>query len=360
MNWQQWKEKYSKQIQHIAGYEEAFVDNILTKIPNLQPSDVVPQYHFLDKMGKNRYVDFMIINPAKNWLLPIELDGYAKMVGNGEEYHRFQDFLVRQNAMVQQFGLVLRYTNKAMFNQSYMIIKEIADVLNRQTEAKSTQDIQAANTRQMIQDYEAKIAQLQNQMNQQSNGQMNEQMMAVLSEMRTEISLLKQSQSTEQPPVLTKNKANHKMIWVVLGVVILALLIGLTMNFSGKKSKSSSVNNSFSQNADSATASEPAPISKTLEIEDKSATESNHKQYTVGEIANVCGVVSEVKYNADNGNNYLNINGKFPNQEITFTVWITDDLSYYTNKTVCTYGEIKQYKGRLSINVNSLKGLKEK
>lgn len=125
MNWQQWKAKYHRELEHIAGYEEKFVDLVLMNIPNLQPTDVIAQYHFKDSDGKNRYIDFMIISQHKNWLLPIELDGYAKMVGNGNDYERFQDFLSRQNDVIKIFGKVFRFSNKDFLTKSKEVINTI-------------------------------------------------------------------------------------------------------------------------------------------------------------------------------------------------------------------------------------------
>lgn len=125
MNWQQWKAKYHRELEHIAGYEEKFVDLVLMNIPNLQPTDVIPQYHFKDSDGKNRYIDFMIINQHKNWLLPIELDGYAKMVGNGNDYERFTDFLSRQNDVIKIFGKIFRFSNKEFLTKPKSIINTI-------------------------------------------------------------------------------------------------------------------------------------------------------------------------------------------------------------------------------------------
>lgn len=125
MNWQQWKAKYHRELEHIAGYEEKFVDLVLMNIPNLQPTDVIPQYHFKDSTGKNRYIDFMIINQHKNWLLPIELDGYAKMVGNGNDYERFTDFLERQNDVIKIFGKIFRFSNKEFLTKPKGVINTI-------------------------------------------------------------------------------------------------------------------------------------------------------------------------------------------------------------------------------------------
>lgn len=125
MNWHQWKAKYYRELEHIAGYEEKFVDLVLMNIPNLQPTDVIPQYHFKDSSGKNRYIDFMIISQHKNWLLPIELDGYAKMVGNGNDYERFTDFLERQNDVIKIFGKIFRFSNKEFLTKPKGVINTI-------------------------------------------------------------------------------------------------------------------------------------------------------------------------------------------------------------------------------------------
>lgn len=130
MNWQQWKAKYHRELEHIAGYEEKFVDLVLMNIPNLQPTDVIPQYHFKDSSGKNRYIDFMIISQHKNWLLPIELDGYAKMVGNGNDYERFTDFLERQNDVIKIFGKIFRFSNKEFLTKPKEVINTINSNIN--------------------------------------------------------------------------------------------------------------------------------------------------------------------------------------------------------------------------------------
>lgn len=399
MNWQQWKAKYHRELEHIAGYEEKFVDLVLMNIPNLQPTDVIPQYHFKDSSGKNRYIDFMIISQHKNWLLPIELDGYAKMVGNGNDYERFQDFLERQNAMIKQFGLVLRYTNKAMFNQSPRIISEIADTLYRQSQDKSTRDIQEANTKQMMSDYEHKIAQLQAN----NNNHQNQEILTLLSSTQNEIKTLKQSKPIENEPIQSEFKSK---LPYAIGLVFIAVIGLIGLYSSGLFTKPVEEAPSITEEKIVYVPQEPIiverevvkevpvyveapkpepviqskpepkiepkptvqePIQAEIKPEPKPVTVSKpnpvsepKNKYTVGKVANVCGTVSEVRYNQSNGNNYLNINGKYPNQEITFTVWIDKDLSYYTGKTICTYGDVQEYKGRLSINVNSLKGLKEK
>ena len=132
--WDEWKlRNRAKLNEHPYDYEEMFVNIVLMKIAEIQPSEVVSQYHFLDNNGKNRYIDFVIENKAKNWLLPIELDGYTKMQMG---YEKFDDFLARQNALIKQFSIVLRYSNKKFRDHPDLVISEIRETLRLQQQGK--------------------------------------------------------------------------------------------------------------------------------------------------------------------------------------------------------------------------------
>ena len=65
-DWQKWKYENRDKIKHIVGYEEKFVDEILSQIPEISPDDVIAQYPFKDNKSGNRYIDFMIINKRNN------------------------------------------------------------------------------------------------------------------------------------------------------------------------------------------------------------------------------------------------------------------------------------------------------
>lgn len=143
-DWASFKQRYHQELTQEFGYETQFVDLILSKIPNLSPLDVCPQYHFSDVSG-NRYIDFVILNAQKGWKLAIELDGLAKMIGkewvsnHKEAYRRFDDFLRRQNEIVALGFEVLRFSNKTMFNQSNYVINCIVSALEKQSELKNSQ-----------------------------------------------------------------------------------------------------------------------------------------------------------------------------------------------------------------------------
>lgn len=314
MSWSDFKLRYKDKLSHVAGFEEKFVDLVLAKIPNLTPNDVIPQYHFVDSRDGNRYVDFMIINAQKNWCLPIELDGYAKMVGNGEEYHRFNDFLERQNAMIDKFGLVLRYTNKKMLNQPEQIIKEISNTLHKQSQDKSTKEIQEQHTRQMIADYEHKIQELtQNNNSQPLNG--------VLQDIQKELQALKSHQNKPQVAYQPPSKPPYMLYGAIVGIVVLAIGFVLTK--------------------------EPTPTSPQTTSVEHIAEQS--------QTSNICGVVAEAK--SFKGGVYLNLGNKYPNQTMSLKVWKQSNLDEYIGKEICTYGKIETFKGKPFINVNSLKAI---
>ena len=158
-DWQQWKYINRYKIQHIVGYEEKFVDEILSQIPEITPNDVIAQYHFKDHRDGNRYIDFFILNEKKGYRLPIELDGYAKI--NNKTYEVFNDFLERQNDLIQKFGIVLRYSNKKAFDQQSAVIAEIRKALKDQSDQKINQQFKDQQTARLIQEYELKIAEYQ-------------------------------------------------------------------------------------------------------------------------------------------------------------------------------------------------------
>ncbi|TCM70994.1 hypothetical protein EC844_101270 [Acinetobacter calcoaceticus] len=100
-SWDDWIKVNKEKIKHPAGYEEQFVKSVLSQIPEIRPQDVYAQYHFTDFKGGNRYIDFMIKNESKGYILPIELDGYWKV----QNYHDFNDMLDRQNALVTKYRI---------------------------------------------------------------------------------------------------------------------------------------------------------------------------------------------------------------------------------------------------------------
>lgn len=135
-HWAAWKRTNAEKLLHPAGFEEKFVDLVLTRIPSIKPSDVIPQFAFKDDRGRNRRIDFVILNDEKGYLLPIELDGASK----DDVRTQWTDFLERQNSLIGSFGTVLRYSNAKMFNNPNSIIREISEHLAIQAASRLASD----------------------------------------------------------------------------------------------------------------------------------------------------------------------------------------------------------------------------
>lgn len=366
-NWQEWKLKYSVEIKHVAGFEEKFVDTVLTNISEITPNDVIPQYHFKDNNERNRYVDFMIVNKDKNYCLPIELDGYSKMVGKpddknsyGRNYEVFNDFLERQNSMIARFGLVLRYTNKTMLNNPQMIIQEIKQTLKQQKEDKSTKEIKERHTNQIITDYEQKIQKLSVQ---SKNSGDTEQLLPILRDLQSEISQLKQNQ--QQPTQLRSQqmqpkKSKKPFLWVAIAIVLIVIFGSMFIGNSNRMPIDDANRMPVYVELTEEEAYTLTDDELAIKQANKTARNTGNSVingYVIDETQKVCGEVAQVKYLGDK--NYLNIGHPYPNHDIVITVWLDDDLSYYQGRTVCTTGKVTEYKGKPQVSVNDLSELYE-
>ncbi|MPW63521.1 hypothetical protein C0208_01605 [Moraxella catarrhalis] len=247
-NWQQWKYYYREQLKHPAGFEEMFVDKVLSQVAGLTPSDVIPQYHFVDDAGGNRYIDFMVLNEAKGYHLAIELDGLTKIQNgyNTLDYVRYQDMWVRQNALMRTGAVLLRFTNKDMFQRVGWVIQSVVDTLASQNKQYTTQQgliqgyqtqIQALkNQATVTQQMKDTVAMLQEQVTQLQVKQSNESTKELdtqewvmkpipsVSEIQDEYAREEQKRlaatSNANATVTTKQGSSYRWVWVILAVVI--------------------------------------------------------------------------------------------------------------------------------------------
>lgn len=204
MNWEEWIVANKKEIEHVAGYEEQFVRYILAKIPEIKPEDVIAQYHFRDSNGRNRYIDFMILNKSKGYKLPIELDGYWKV----QTYQEFDDMLKRQNDLVKLYGVLLRYTNKKMELNPRGIIEEIRNTLHLQSTNQLSEKVTKEQTAKRFEEYQSQLATYKKQLAEQKRKE-QEQAKKFKEEQakRTEAERaikIKQKESQKASDVLTK------------------------------------------------------------------------------------------------------------------------------------------------------------
>lgn len=154
--WQRWKMMHASDLQqHRYGLEERFVDTILSEIePHiLSPDDVMTQYHFVDDMGQNRYIDFMIINKERGYCLPIEIDGLTKIQREDKtlNYVKYNDMWWRQNALMTQFGALLRFTNNQVRDYPDKVKEQIVGYLQIQEEAKTYRTLDEQSAKHQMQ-----------------------------------------------------------------------------------------------------------------------------------------------------------------------------------------------------------------
>lgn len=362
LDWQQWKDANRYKIQHIVGYEERFVDEILSQIPDITPNDVVAQYPFKDSQGGNRYIDFMIINDKKGYKLPIELDGYAKI--NNKGYEVFNDFLERQNDLIQQFGIVLRYTNKKAFNQQQQVIREIRQALKMQASRQINSVSKQKQIQVLIQEYEAKIAEYEKNRITSHQNQVVEGTNE-LAQVRKGLDRFKHNQHTQLQNVqkqlsdiknqhnkelISVKKQMHKHIYVGVGLIA-SMALGTL----------------FYIQAQALPSDESAPLKSDNQVlvQDNNTIASDHygaiqavqaAQY-IGENKVVCGKIAQ--YKEFSKGVYLNFDEPYPNATFTAVIWdnyshVSQSLKNVENTTLCIQGTIDEYKGRPQMILSSL------
>jgi len=365
LDWQKWKYENRDKIKHIVGYEEKFVDEILSQMPEISPDDVIAQYPFKDNKSGNRYIDFMIVNKSKGYQLPIELDGYAKI--NNKGYEKFNDFLERQNDLIQQFGIVLRYTNKKAFQQQQQVILEIRKALQAQVSHQITEQSKQKQIQVLIAEQVAKIADLEKQLT--TNNSLNHSDVSnELSNVRKGIDVFKQNHLQElqnvqkelsemkgrqtQELVSVKNDIK-KQIYIGVGLVA-SIALGAVIYI---KSTSQSVENiPITQQVSS------SYISSDVQADQNSTSSANHIQSIqasmyIGQNRIVCGKVAQLKEFSKGV--YLNFDQPYPKATFTVVIWnnnshISKQLRNVENNTLCIQGKIEEYRGKPQMVLNSL------
>ena len=396
-SWQSWKTKYSKQIEHVAGYEEAFVDRVLSQIPEISPNDVIPQYHFIDDNKGNRYIDFMILNKVKGYYLPIELDGTYKDVN----HQKWKDFLVRQNSLITKFGIVLRFSNKQMLGEPRSVIHKIQHTLDIQSKNRITEASKQKEREGLIAWYNQKLVELE------KTSSNTESITSQINELR---GLVEEIQSTPQQPIKVEvspeiEKSDGKAnFWIgVSSALAVVLLVGF-FAINGKDdlsistipqdvaalnppSESDSVTSEVvTTKASSVTEVDSELVEKPMKVDRPTSVDSweevpeeRIKQILSNEswppadtvpadlaskykgvYSIVCGVVAQVTEFSKG--TYLNFDKTFPDSPFTAVIWDSDaryvlsNISSFDamlNKKVCVHGDIETFNERTQMIINT-------
>lgn len=362
MNWDDWIYINQQKIKHVVGFEEDFVRKILSKIPEISPSDVEAQCHFIDSKGGNRYIDFMIVNKQKGYCLPIELDGQWKVT----DYTAFNDMLERQNDLLSIYGVMLRYTNKKMLKHPSAIISEIRKTLDMQSNNQLSQSVLEQQNQRRVNEYQQELDQMKGLLlaQQTTNGQgasgvtNNE-----LASIQSAIADLQASINRSHAPIapidnhdfnLYKEYGNSSpsMNQIALTVIVLLFLAFIVFvvvkDDFAPESVALPVSNSGYLPPDSA-----AP---TQVITPSDSIRSSDTYKFIGEKKTICGTVAQVK-DFSRGI-YLNLGAAYPNQDASIVVWDDninnfDNLHYYEGSEICVNGSITEYKNTPQIALSS-------
>ena len=136
----------ARELEKHHGYELAFASNVLARVRDLDFEHVSHQHPFRDQNGRDRRIDFAISEPS-GVRLAIEVDGYDKTgTGIGLSPEAFSDFLMRQNALVSQGWLVLRFSNARVRSEPQACAAEIETslrLLRDQHKARARQNLEA-------------------------------------------------------------------------------------------------------------------------------------------------------------------------------------------------------------------------
>lgn len=389
LSWIDWKQKYKKELYHDHGFEERFVDDILRNLDNVMPSDVIPQYHFIDDKNHNRYIDFVIINKAKGYFLPIELDGTQK----DQTHDKWMDFLYRQNSMITQFGIVLRFTNTQMFNQPKYVIEKIQATLLAQSKNSDLSRHTQEQQKQLVAQYEIKLKELERIRSQNTHPEQSsahKETLALITELQKSIAALQNNKQNER--VVTDIPQSPKRYGFIALAGVVAIIVGVVL-FSIKSELSSlqAKIDSDPQTTDSKAVNEPintaSASSKSLKNEallpeaiepqinaidttqndviPSNAIEPVNALNFIGSIQQVCGQLYELK--SFSKGIYLSLDQPYMESNFVGVVWNSDlskvfgnntNLESYQGQHLCLEGKITKFNHNAQIIIKSKNQLK--
>ena len=151
-DWNEWKKTYQNTIRH-SRFEWDFAIDVIPEVIGLKPSQVIPQYPFIGRDGREYHMDFAIISDHAK--IAIELEGYDKTGnGTGKSKKEHDEFNRRIQHLTRLGWKVLPITNAQFMKDKMGYANEI-----RQLMAKSQPDpvVPAAITSSPIQKVSSKF-----------------------------------------------------------------------------------------------------------------------------------------------------------------------------------------------------------
>lgn len=375
--WVRWKRVNADKMKHIANYEEKFVDLVLSQIPMLSPGDIIAQYQFQDRKGIKRRIDFMIINPSKGYLLPIELDGHKK-TEEAPTSADWTDFLERQNAIVASFGTILRFSNLKMLNSPAEVIRQVSEALAIQTADKAANDsrssvierLAAASVQPVLSPVPPPhIAKAPVTTGRHSSNLNHLVWMTVALVAGVLLMLFMRASSLHRDGARNKEHVSHTpMLTVpvpfpgqlseqsplatdqpqqVVPIVDRSadLLQAASSEESGDVGGDSwtwNVPNEGRKNDQSIGQVEPGPIS------------TKHAEMAIGQVRTVCGYVAMVR--EISAGTFINFDDAYPNESVSAVIWkakaaSVGSVDFLPGQTTCIKGKIEAYRGKPRIEI---------
>ena len=357
--WKQWIENNKYKMEHPVNFEVRFVEEILTRIPEINPSYVKAQFPFIDQNGVNRRIDFMIHDEQKGIRLAIEIDGLGKMQNPNQSinHDRWNDLLTRQNALLRVLGcMLLRYSNKTWLNESKFVIQEIRSELLKQ-EFDYSGAVEARERREKeITDKDRKIADFAQAA--------KDHISSVAAGASLDVSFAEAERTSIQKELalitkqlLTLSEESNKSrlsesrkipLIVFVTVLITSATIGFFMHSNSQPELAVSTRYVTPPASDSNTSSGASnvPVNDYL-----STTEASRH---VGEKTTLCGRIVQIR--ETDKVTYLNFDKAYPNSTVTAVIWNEyaknfSGVNQKINRTVCIEGEISSYRGKPQITL---------
>ena len=357
--WKQWIENNKYKMEHPVNFEVRFVEEILTRIPEINPSYVKAQFPFIDQNGVNRRIDFMILNEQKGIRLAIEIDGLGKIQNQDQSvnHNRWNDLLSRQNGLLRALGcMLLRYSNKTWLNESKFVIQEIRSELLKQ-EFDYSGAVEARERREKeITDKDRKIADFAQAA--------KDHISSVAAGASLDVSFAEAERTSIQKELalitkqlLTLSEESNKSrlsesrkipLIVFVTVLITSATIGFFMHSNSQPELAVSTRYVTPPESDSNASLGASNVPTNDHL---STTEASRH---VGEKTTLCGRIVQIR--ETDKVTYLNFDKAYPNSTVTAVIWNEyaknfSGVNQKINRTVCIEGEISSYRGKPQITL---------
>ncbi len=127
--WPDWIRQHQKELaERSYGHELAFVERVLRRVPEIDPSWVAHEFPFQDASGRHRRVDFVLEHWSLHRPIAIEVDGREK-TGKPSSKSEHNDFFERQNALTALDFRLLRFTNSQVAGNPVRLRREISEAI---------------------------------------------------------------------------------------------------------------------------------------------------------------------------------------------------------------------------------------